>query len=83
MELITPLTQSVLILCFVSDSFDVVLLPSDTDVELAGDPVCKLIIHGHSNLRVQVGALRPVYSHLFLRLICPDPINVDIYWVHS
>ena len=61
---------------FVSDSSAV---PSDTDVE-KDICICKFMVAAHSNLRVQVGVLRQLDNHLFLRLVCPNLMDVDIYW---
>jgi hypothetical protein len=51
---------------FVNDSSAGVLLLSDTGAERC---VCKPMTTAQTDLRVQVGVLRPLGHHLFLRLI--------------
>lgn len=68
-------------ICFsASNPLAVPLVLSDTDVEPAEKCVCKLVTAAHSDLRVQVGVLVLLDEHLFLRLMCPNLVNVDVDW---
>ena len=60
----------------------VLLMMLVADNEPGDKYVCKLMLTDLFDLRVQVGAPQALDNHLFLRLICPNLMNINIYRTH-